>query len=68
MCYRIHFPKGMDANEYACQVQPATKSLGVVIRSAIWLGKGKAKPITTEALDERQCHHSFGRRTGVSAR
>ncbi len=48
--YRIHFPKGMDANAYACQVQPATKSLSVVIRSAIWLGKGKAKPITTEAL------------------
>ena len=48
--YRIHFPKGMDANAYACQVQPATKSLGVVIRSALWLGKGKAKPITTEAI------------------
>ncbi|HNP65858.1 MAG TPA: CHC2 zinc finger domain-containing protein, partial [Woeseiaceae bacterium] len=48
--YRIHFPKGMDANDYACQVQPATKSLSIVIRSALWLGKGKAKPITTEAL------------------
>jgi hypothetical protein len=41
-CYRIQFPKGMDANEYALQVQPAVKSLGVVIRSAIWLGKGEA--------------------------
>jgi hypothetical protein len=41
-CYRIHFPKGMDANEYACQVKPASKSLGVVIRSAVWLGKGQA--------------------------
>ncbi|MES9994104.1 MAG: CHC2 zinc finger domain-containing protein [Candidatus Thiodiazotropha sp.] len=40
--YRIHFPKGMDANEYACQVTPASKSLGVVIRSAVWLGKGQA--------------------------
>ncbi len=40
--YRIHFPKGMDANEYALQVQPAGKSLGVVIRSAVWLGKGAA--------------------------
>jgi 5S rRNA maturation endonuclease (ribonuclease M5) len=47
-CYRIHFPKGMDANEYACQVKPASKSLGVVIRSAIWLGKADApqrKPV-----------------------
>ncbi|MFO7594300.1 MAG: CHC2 zinc finger domain-containing protein, partial [Pseudomonadota bacterium] len=39
-CYRIHFPKGMDANEYALQVKPASKSLGVVIRSAVWMGKG----------------------------
>ncbi|MCP4288632.1 MAG: toprim domain-containing protein, partial [Gammaproteobacteria bacterium] len=40
--YRIHFPKGMDANEYALQVTPSGKSLGVVIRSAEWLGTGKA--------------------------
>jgi hypothetical protein len=46
-CYRILFPKGMDANEYALRVGPAAKSLGVVIRSAQWLGKGQAKPITT---------------------
>ena len=37
-CFRIHFPKGMDANEYALTVKPAEKSLGVLIRSAIWLG------------------------------
>jgi len=48
-CYRLHFPKGMDANQYALQVRPATKSLGVVIRAAIWLGTGKPKPITTVA-------------------
>jgi DNA primase len=47
--YRILFPKGMDANEYALKVTPAEKSLGVVIRSAQWLGKGEAKPITTTA-------------------
>ncbi len=46
-CYRLNFPKGMDANAYALQVRPATKSLGIVIRSAIWLGTGKPKPITT---------------------
>jgi DNA primase catalytic core len=49
-CYRIQFPKGMDANEYAVKVTPATKSLGVLIRTAQWLGKGKAKPVTTEAI------------------
>jgi DNA primase catalytic core len=49
-CYRIQFPKGMDANEYATKVTPATKSLGVLIRTAQWLGKGKPKPVTTEAV------------------
>jgi hypothetical protein len=48
-CYRIEFPKGMDANEYACKVTPAAKSLGVLIRKAVWLGQGKSKPITTVA-------------------
>ncbi|MCP4042421.1 MAG: toprim domain-containing protein, partial [Gammaproteobacteria bacterium] len=47
-CYRLQFPKGMDANEFANQVQPAAKALGVVIRSAVWMGRGKAKPITTQ--------------------
>ena len=48
-CYRILFPKGLDANEYALKVGPAAKSLGVAIRSAQWLGKGVAPdaPITT---------------------
>jgi DNA primase len=39
-CFRLLFPKGMDANAYACTVKPAEKSLGVVIRSAQWLGQG----------------------------
>ena len=47
-CYRLQVPKGMDVNEYAVQVTPAAKSLGVVIRSAQWMGKGKAKPLPTE--------------------
>jgi DNA primase len=41
-CYRIQFPKSMDANEYALKLQPASKSLGLVIRKALWLGKGQA--------------------------
>ena len=45
--YRLQFPHGLDANEYALQVTPASKSLGVAIRSAVWLGRGKAKPVTT---------------------
>lgn len=41
-CYRVQFPKGMDANEYALKVTPAVKSLGVVLRKALWLGEGAA--------------------------
>ncbi len=40
-CFRIELPKGMDVNEYALQVTPAQKSLGLVIRKAVWLGAGK---------------------------
>ena len=40
-CFRIEFPKGMDANEYTVKVTPAAKSLGLAIRKAVWLGKGK---------------------------
>ena len=40
-CFRVLFPKGMDANEYALKVTPASKSLGLLINKAQWLGKGK---------------------------
>ncbi len=43
--WRILFPKGMDANDYALKVQPAAKSLGLLIRKAQWLGKGTAPVI-----------------------
>jgi DNA primase catalytic core len=40
-CFRVQFPKGMDANEYALKVQAPQKSLGVLVHSAQWLGKGQ---------------------------
>ncbi len=40
-CYRILFPKGMDANEYVRCYGPAAKSLDTLIRGAVWMGKGK---------------------------
>lgn len=53
-CYRIHFPKGMDANEYAAKVKPADKTLGVLIRSALWLGKGKGPGPKMEREEEEE--------------
>jgi len=50
-CFRVLFPKGMDANEYACQMSPPQKSLALVIRKAEWMGSGKAPKLTTVADD-----------------
>jgi DNA primase catalytic core len=49
-CFRLLFPKGMDANAYACTVKPAEKSLGVVIRSAEWLGQGAKPAVASHAV------------------
>lgn len=38
--FRIKFPAGQDANEYAIKLQPATKAFDLAIRSAEWIGKG----------------------------
>lgn len=40
-CYRIRFPRGMDANECALKMAPAERILGVLIRGASYLGSGK---------------------------
>src|ERR1700739_978918 len=50
-CFRLLFPKGEDANSYALAVQPATKSLGIVIRSAEWMGAGEKPAVTTGAMN-----------------
>ena len=44
--FRVIFPKGMDANEYARKVAPASKSLELVIRKAEWMGKGAERAST----------------------
>ncbi|MGO4502613.1 MULTISPECIES: CHC2 zinc finger domain-containing protein [unclassified Dyella] len=49
-CYRVLFPKGMDANAYALRVQPAGRSLGLALRQAEWMGKGRA-PSRPRVLD-----------------
>ena len=51
-CYRIQFPKGLDANAYALKVTPAAKSLGLAIRSAEWMGSGPEPEKRQAAKDE----------------
>jgi DNA primase catalytic core len=48
-CYRVLFPRGMDANEYASKVKPAAKSLGLVLKQATWMGEGE-KRLDADAL------------------
>ena len=52
--FRVKFPSGQDANEYASKLQmgldkgqPGHASLGLAIRNAEWLGNGKAQPAIT---------------------
>jgi hypothetical protein len=47
---RIHFPRGMDANEYAQKVTPAAQAFGIAINSAEWLG---GLPRVSEAIEAR---------------
>jgi DNA primase len=57
-CFRVQFPRGQDANEFALKQQPAAKWLGMSLTSAAWLGKGKRptvsvpKPVVIEAPHE----------------
>ncbi|MCF6179039.1 MAG: CHC2 zinc finger domain-containing protein, partial [Geopsychrobacter sp.] len=45
-CYRVLFPKNMDANEYALKMSPARKSLELVIRKAEPMLAGEHPPGT----------------------
>jgi len=57
-CFRILFPKGMDANEYTLKVTPAAQSLGLAIRKAEWVAGATATSrtsptvVTNEAVED----------------
>jgi DNA primase catalytic core len=40
-CFRVQFPRGQDANEFALKQQPAAHWLGMYLQRAAWLGKGQ---------------------------
>ena len=46
-CYRVRFPHGQDANATARQSASPHDSLGALIRSAEWLGKGKTVAVAS---------------------
>lgn len=50
-CYRVHFPRGLDANAYALAHAPASESLAGLLRGATWLGR--PAPLVQSAAVER---------------
>jgi DNA primase catalytic core len=48
--FRVKFPHGMDANEYACKVKPADKSLALLMNAAQW---ADARPPTAPPPEPR---------------
>jgi DNA primase catalytic core len=50
--FRIVFPRGMGACEYARNVQPGRQSLAVLVNSAIWVGSGKPWPTGVSPPDQ----------------
>ena len=50
--WRVLFPNGMDANEYARKVTPANKSLELAVRQAQWMGGARSVAVPAE-LDSR---------------
>jgi DNA primase catalytic core len=57
-CFRVRFPAGHDANEYALRVTPASKSLKALIVGAEWLGKGQASESETEDSSSKDASHA----------
>ena len=47
--FRILFPKGMDANEYARDAGQAPRLLSKAVRTAVWLGAGSMPSSTVDA-------------------
>jgi DNA primase len=58
--YRVQFPRGMDANEYASKLGPPEQSLGLVLRKAQWIGGGaKREPTDAESLEISEPNQSM---------
>jgi DNA primase len=62
-CFRVKFPHGMDANEYAAKVTPAPKSLAAALNAAQWLGgkrtieaHGSTRPGSTRTGESPHTH------------
>ena len=67
-CFRIRFPRGMDANEYARKVTPREKSLGVLVRNAVVARQGQSAPAARSLAGGAAKVEPPPRRTAVARR
>ena len=65
--FRVQFPKGMDANEYARKLKPAEKSLGTALRAAHWMAGSRAVSVPVEVLSVQAENHVLAQTNGASA-
>ncbi|MCC8367288.1 toprim domain-containing protein [Xenorhabdus sp. PB61.4] len=60
--WRVQFPAGMDANDYAIKSGNAEHALGLALQQAVWLGQGSAPgavfshelPVTSDVTEKPQ--------------
>lgn len=52
-CYRVQFPKGMDANDFARASDDPQTALGQVLRQAVWMVKGRPPEMDLEPVVEK---------------
>ena len=53
-CFRVLFPRNMDANDYALKVKQPAMSLKLLLNSAEWLGNGKRPFNANSPVDESE--------------
>jgi len=66
-CFRVLFPRGMDANDYAQSVRGAKQALQTALRGATWLGKGPAPSVQGAALQANEGSGDTNASAGTSA-
>jgi DNA primase catalytic core len=70
--FRVNFPKGMDANEYALKVKPAERSLGTALRAVHWMAGGRPVSVPSEVVNAHSYNHvaaeTNGSRSALRAR
>ena len=53
-CFRVVFPRGMDANEYARKVTPAPRSLDLLLKKADWMAGPTSRTVVVATKEGQE--------------